>query len=287
MANKRRGGGGGGGFKGAITTGLTLLILVSAVFGWANVNNIRSISGGYDYFKSWADKARECGAGEVQWNCETPVAPAPNDGASNSGNNNSGGTTDNQTNTPDKSTDVPEASKNNSKMESFTVLDSIPLKDEEDVPYDRSTWKHWTGSPCDTRETVLFKSGSNVVQDPKSCKALSGSWVDVYSGDTFTNASDLDIDHVIPLGYAAKHGGQNWSAEKKEQFANDASHLLAVSAKENRSKSDSGPEEYMPKNKAFHCDYSKLWVSSAAKYGVSITEGDRLALKAGLQKCSN
>lgn len=290
MAQKkrgRRGGGGLGGLKGMLSTGFILLVIVSSVIGWAKVNNISTVPGAYNYFKSWSDQAWDCGAGDAEWNCETPVLTDP---GGNPGVNpipNPGQDNENSNEGSNSGTDDPVVAPTAPKEKVFTALDALSIAPEKDVDYDRSSWKHWTGSPCDTRETALSQQGSNVVQDPKSCKAVSGTWIDPYSGATFTNASELDIDHVIPLGYAAKHGGQDWPAETKAQFANDLTHLLAVSAKENRSKSDSGPEEYMPSNKKFHCDYSKLWVSSAAKYGISITEGDRLALKSGLQMCSN
>lgn len=275
---KRKGGGGGGGLKNALSSAVVIILLVSAIVGWAKVNNISSISDGFNYIKSWSEKITDCGARELEWNCRPDGVPAPVD-----------------PNLPAPAPGAPAPEGNEApeagpiaapKIEAINILEKLSIGESQEVKYDRKSWKHWTGSPCDTRETVLFQQGSNVVQDPNNCKALSGTWIDPYSGDTFTNASDLDIDHVIPLGYAAKHGGADWTPEKKEQFANDTSQLLAVSAKENRSKSDSGPADYMPKSRDFHCDYSKIWVSTASSYGITISESDKTALKAGLQKCS-
>ncbi|EEB88012.1 hypothetical protein MPER_14405, partial [Moniliophthora perniciosa FA553] len=51
---------------------------------------------------------------------------------------------------------------------------------------------------CDTRETVLKRDGTSVVTD-SSCKATSGNWVSVYDNVKYTSASDMDIDHIVPL----------------------------------------------------------------------------------------
>lgn len=289
MPKKRGGGGSGmGGLKNAISSGVVLILIVSGLVGWVKVNNISSVSDGFNYIKSWSEKIQSCGARDLEWNCRpdsggngTPVVPAPKETPGS-------GTAPGQ---PAPANPAPEPAPGTGietpKNEMFAALDRLTIGDEQKVKYERSSWKHWTGSPCDTREVILFQQGSNVSQDPTSCKAVSGNWTDPYSGNTFTNASDLDIDHVIPLGFAAKHGGQDWSAEKKQQFANDTTQLLAVSAKENRSKSDKGPASYMPKNKDFHCDYSKIWISTASKYGITISNADKTELKIGLQKCSN
>jgi hypothetical protein len=82
---------------------------------------------------------------------------------------------------------------------------------------------HWItiSGNCDTRETVLKRDGTNVVQR-SSCAATSGTWVSPYYGATWyikflcsftledtnsfvrTAASDLDIDHLVPLSNAWK-----------------------------------------------------------------------------------
>jgi hypothetical protein len=50
---------------------------------------------------------------------------------------------------------------------------------------------------------VLKRDGTNVVQD-SSCAAVSGRWYSPYDGATWTLASDVDIDHVVPLSNAWK-----------------------------------------------------------------------------------
>jgi hypothetical protein len=58
-------------------------------------------------------------------------------------------------------------------------------------------------SSCNTRETVLKRDGTNVVTD-SSCAATSGSWYSPFDGATWRAASDVDIDHMVPLSNAWK-----------------------------------------------------------------------------------
>lgn len=293
MARKKRRGSKSGGFGSMIASGLTLILIIGGVMAWANVNNIKGVDDVYAYFRALSDKAWECGAGEAEWNCEVNAGTGGGtgfNGSSGSGGSSGGSDKGDAGNGKDKDNsdkDKPSSGSGTSDSRSVALdtLDKLKVEEAQSVAYDRAQWKHWTGSPCNTRMEVLKRDGKDVKTDAK-CKVTSGTWVDVYSNDTFTEAGKLDIDHLIPLGYAAKHGGQSWDKSKKEEFANDMSHLLAVSAKENRSKSDKGPGKYMPPNKAYHCEYAKIWVSTSSKYGLSIDKSDRVALTAALQKCS-
>jgi hypothetical protein len=71
--------------------------------------------------------------------------------------------------------------------------------------YSRDLFPHWItqSGTCNTRETVLKRDGSGVVTD-SACVSTSGSWYSTYDGATWTAASDVDIDHVIPLSNAWK-----------------------------------------------------------------------------------
>lgn len=64
------------------------------------------------------------------------------------------------------------------------------------------TWNTISGT-CNTRETVLKRDGTGVVVSD-ACTATSGSWFSPYDGATWTAASDVDIDHVVPLSNAWK-----------------------------------------------------------------------------------
>lgn len=71
--------------------------------------------------------------------------------------------------------------------------------------YSRDLFPHWItqSGACNTREVVLKRDGTNVVQD-SSCAAVSGQWYSPYDGAVWTLASDVDIDHLVPLSNAWK-----------------------------------------------------------------------------------
>ena len=57
---------------------------------------------------------------------------------------------------------------------------------------------------CDTRDVVLKRDGTNVVQSSTGCTITGGTWVSPYDGATWTASSDVDIDHLVPLSNAWK-----------------------------------------------------------------------------------
>jgi hypothetical protein len=89
---------------------------------------------------------------------------------------------------------IPSASSARSSLNSLTVRTAGSM-----TGYSRDEFPHWTTSGgCSVRETVLARDGSNVVQD-SSCAASSGTWRSPYDGATQTSASEIDIDHMVPL----------------------------------------------------------------------------------------
>lgn len=189
------------------------------------------------------------------------------------------------------------------KTESNKALEGIETAPEKSVNYDRDEWKHWSsaGSSCwDTREEVLYaeatpgtikmldKSKKETSIKGSACSISGGEWKDPYSGKVFTDPGKLDVDHMVPLSYAAKHGGQDWNAKKKEEYANYtqfADHLIAVDAGQNRSKSDKGPSEWKPANTAYHCTYALNWITISDKWDLTATDADKAALEQMLGTC--
>lgn len=180
-------------------------------------------------------------------------------------------------------------------------LNGVTIAPAEKVAYNRDEWNHWVNNrDCWTvREYVLARdaepgslslvdgAGNPTADVNVACEIKSGTWIDPYTGQSFTNPSDLDIDHMIPLKYAATHGGQAWDSNRKQEYANslDNSHLLAVSASANRSKSDKGPGDWKPSNKSYECAYASSWVNIASKWQLSVTEKDANSLKEMLATC--
>ncbi|KAJ5957965.1 uncharacterized protein N7479_005115 [Penicillium vulpinum] len=154
--------------------------------------------------------------------------------------------------------------------------------------YDRDLFPHWItiSGNCNTRETILKRDGTDVVQS-SSCAATSGSWYSPYDGATWNSASDVDIDHVVPLSNAWKSGASSWTTADRQAFANDLKNpqLLAVTDNVNSSKGDKGPEEWKPPLASYYCTYAKMWVKVKSVYDLTITSDEKAALVEMLATC--
>lgn len=142
--------------------------------------------------------------------------------------------------------------------------------------YKRSEWSHWRdfdGDCQNTRQEVLIASSTRSVSfaSGSGCRVVAGEWMDPYSGKVFTESRLLDIDHVVALKDAFSSGGYLWTREQKKVFANDPANLIAVSASENRSKGSKGPDEWLPSNREYRCEYISKWVAVKQSYGLSMT----------------
>ncbi|WP_043624572.1 HNH endonuclease family protein [Nonomuraea candida] len=154
--------------------------------------------------------------------------------------------------------------------------------------YSRARFPHWTrlGHGCDTREIVLARDGVDVKQD-EDCRAISGTWHSEYDGKEFTDASALDIDHMVPLAQAWRSGANEWSDALRRQFANDLDgpQLIAVSAASNRSKGDQSPDQWKPPLRSYWCTYSRAWIDVKSRYDLTVTEIERDALAEMVATC--
>lgn len=159
--------------------------------------------------------------------------------------------------------------------------------------YDRDDWKHWIDTDRDcqnTRQELLIKESMVPVtfsnrQDGKACTVVTGKWYGPFLGRLFTKASDLDLDHVIPLKWAYENGGAEWAPDIKGKFANDPQNLLLVDDSENSSKGARGPADWMPKNKDYACDYIKKWASLIAANNLTPNLSDKNYITSGLATC--
>ncbi len=158
------------------------------------------------------------------------------------------------------------------------------------------TFGGWTtnvGFKCNTRVEVLRRD-SAVETTPEDGETrpctprLIGKWNDLYTGQTYTDAHDLDIDHVVPLKHAYISGAWKWASQKKREYANfltNSEHLIAVDASANRSKGDAPPQLWMPPNLKFHCAYLTRWVSIKFRWGLSVDDVEKSYLTEQLKGC--
>ncbi|MER7007099.1 HNH endonuclease family protein [Dactylosporangium sp. NPDC000555] len=176
-----------------------------------------------------------------------------------------------------------------SKATAQSQLDALTVAAEGSMSgYSRSLFPHWitiSGS-CDTRETVLKRDGTSVVTN-SSCSATSGRWYSPYDGATWTAASDVDIDHVVPLAEAWRSGASSWTTSKRQSFANDLTHpqLIAVTDNVNQAKGDQDPSTWQPPLASYRCTYAKMWITVKYAWGLKLQSSEKSALQGMLNSC--
>jgi hypothetical protein len=175
--------------------------------------------------------------------------------------------------------------------ETFVPRGQTPISAER-VPYNVSLYPHWMdedGDCQDTREEVLIaESIIPVVFDADLCAVVSGLWFDPYVGRLTTDAALMDIVHFVPLPEVHRSGGHSWTAERRRQYANDvgdSSTLIAISSSSPDSRSDLGPDRWMPVRRDFRCEYVTRWVQVKRRWGLEISDSEMAAVRSTLEGC--
>ena len=141
--------------------------------------------------------------------------------------------------------------------------------------YRRKDWPRWIDADGDcqnTRAEILQRDSVGAVQfhGKRQCSVATGSWICPYTGRVLMWAHEVDIDHVVPLAWAHKHGGALWSREMREAFVNDPDNLLAVDEGINKEKGSKGPKDWLPPKKVFRQEYLEIWWHILEKYNLPV-----------------
>ena len=185
----------------------------------------------------------------------------------------------------------------NNAASAGTSLDGLEVSEPGSMSgYSREKFPHWSKasefgwdppeSSCNVREAALIRDGE-AVEVGRECKVESGTWFDPYTTRTYTEPSDIDTDHVVPLANAWRSGASSWDNEERERYANDPEVLLSVEDNANQSKGDKGPEAWKPPNEAVWCDYAVRWIGIKDKYDLSVNEQEKAALLEMLDACES
>jgi hypothetical protein len=152
-------------------------------------------------------------------------------------------------------------------------------------------WADVDGNGCDQRNDVLHRDLTRIeVRDgTHGCIVVAGTLADPYTGTTvpFTkaDAGEVPIDHVVPLAAAWTEGAATWTAQRREDFANDLDNLIATTREQNSAKGDSTAEEWVPADPAYGCSYATVVVTVKQEYGLTVTGAEADALRGLLATC--
>ena len=109
----------------------------------------------------------------------------------------------------------------------------------------------------------------------KTCTVKSGKWLDFYTGETLTLATQIEIDHVVPIKHAHDLGGHSWSSARKKEFYNDRDNLVISSKKTNASKGANDITVWQPIKKDRACAQAKRWILIKERYRLPISKTER------------
>ncbi|MFH0517257.1 HNH endonuclease family protein [Streptomyces sp. M41] len=175
--------------------------------------------------------------------------------------------------------------------ETYTVpltaaIHALPLAAEARAGYQRTSFKHWnTGNNptdgCNTRAEVLLNEAVDRPDVLPGCKLSGGRWWSYYDAKWVTSASALDVDHMVPLAEAWDSGASQWTAKRREAYANDldaVTSLVAVTAASNRTKADQDPAQWLPTADGVLCRYLTEWTATKLRWGLTADADERKEL---------
>ena len=165
----------------------------------------------------------------------------------------------------------------------MTALDRLEVRVEHSGGYARSKFGDWIdadGDGLDTRAEVLIdESKTRVTISSRTVR--TGRWVSLYDNLTWTDASDVDIDHVVALNEAWKSGAYLWSSARRIAYANDLGvswALRAVTDNVNMSKGDRDPSSWLPPYRAAICTYLAGWVAVKLRWKLSVDAAEKSSI---------
>ncbi|MEU4655024.1 HNH endonuclease family protein [Streptomyces sp. NPDC023723] len=171
------------------------------------------------------------------------------------------------------------------------ALDALDVAEEDTTAYKRSNFKHWIDADkdgCNTRMELLLEEAVETPEQGEPCKLTGGRWYSAYDDKYIDGPGGLDADHRVPLGEAWDSGAAGWSAQERQDFANDLGDprsLVMVSGSSNRSKGEKDPAQWQPPAEGNRCEYNTEWIVVKTRWGLSVDRAEHEALEDQLADC--
>ncbi|WP_299050243.1 DUF1524 domain-containing protein [uncultured Nocardioides sp.] len=172
-----------------------------------------------------------------------------------------------------------------------TAVRDLAVATEVRTGYDRDLFRHWVdadGDGCDARREVLISEAEERPTVGSGCSLTGGRWFSYYDGVSRTSASDISVDHMVPLAEAWDSGARSWDSSTRQAFANDLGDyrsLVGVTISSNSSKSDSDPAGWQPGRE--QCRYVFEYTAVKVRWRLSVDSAERSALISRADSCSD
>lgn len=179
-------------------------------------------------------------------------------------------------------------------LDQLEELPAAPV--EPGAPYERDAfgqrWADVDHSGCDQRNEALALAMTSIEYRPGTnrCVIERGIFTDPYTGTSWEFVKSdagggVDIDHVVPLAHAWQMGAASWTAQQREQFANELQNLQATQAEANRSKGEQTPQQWLPPNERYTCTYVERWTQIKVTWQLEVSAAERTWLTVFLHNC--
>jgi hypothetical protein len=171
------------------------------------------------------------------------------------------------------------------------AIEHLDVATEHRDGYDRDKFNHWVdadGDGCDARDEVLIEEADDPPTVGTGCSLSGGRWYSYYDGVSHTETSDIDIDHMVPLAEAWDSGAYDWSASRRESYANDLGDhrtLVGVTDSVNQAKGDQDPAEWLPDEQ--RCRYLREFVAVKIRWSLAVDSAEKSALEDLAGGCEN
>ncbi|MPY60321.1 HNH endonuclease family protein [Streptomyces spongiae] len=131
-------------------------------------------------------------------------------------------------------------------------------------------------SPRGLLEPDAVKVARPVLRGPRSLRGHGATRHD-------TEVTKTDIDHMVPLAEAWDSGASQWTKQRRVEYANylgDDRHLVAVSQRSNRQKSDQDVTTWIvPDNPSQRCRYLSDQVAVKLGWNLSVDPAEQAAMR--------
>ncbi|CAA9362717.1 MAG: hypothetical protein AVDCRST_MAG16-3216 [uncultured Frankineae bacterium] len=172
-----------------------------------------------------------------------------------------------------------------------TAVRALPVSAEDNSGYDRDRffggWIDADGDCRSTRHEVLIaESQVAPTLSSSGCTVTAGRWTPFYDGQTYTAATEVDIDHLVPVSEAWGSGARAWTQAQRSAYYNDLGHADALNAMPsalNQAKGASGPEQWLPP--ANVCRYLTAWTAVKIRWSLTVDPAERAALVSRADAC--
>jgi Protein of unknown function (DUF1524) len=144
------------------------------------------------------------------------------------------------------------------------------------------------GGGCDTRAVVLKAESLTKTTQNRYCTVKRGKWFSYYNHTTYTKASQLQIDHTVPVENAWVSGAWKWTKAARVRYYNDLGDfrtLVAVDTHDNEAKGDRDPTDWLPPNST--CRYLKYWTAVKTRWHLTVTRSEKHELHRLGTDCPN